>query len=110
MFAAVKDWSGHLSGTPGISYVRGKLKGDTLVWNVPKHNSISARKLLWDDGEQTLLHHLERPFVLRDAGGVPTFLFAAACVGNPFQGDFGAGPSANLPFNLCIPLSRAEEK
>ena len=106
IFAAVKDWGGQLSGTPGIGHVRGKLVGDSIRWETPENSNISPRHLQWEDGQQTALHHLERPFVLRDAAGAPTHLFAACSVGNPFDGDHLTGPSSRLPFNVCIPLGR----
>ena len=106
IFAAVKDWSGQLSGTKGISYVRGRLKGDNLLWEVPKNNSISPRALLWTDGQRTNLAHLERPFILRNSKGVPTHLFAACSVKNPFA-KAHSKPSLHLPFNACLPLPPA---
>lgn len=103
IFAAVKDWHGNLSGTPGISYIRGRLVGDTIHWEVPSENCISPRILRWDDGKETRLDSLERPFVLRDAAGRPAYLFAAASVENPFA-KVHEKPGPHLPFNVCLKL------
>jgi len=109
IFAVVKDWHGNLSGTPGISYVRGQLDGDTIRWEIPDNNSISPRILFWKDGKQTRLHSLERPFVLRNAAGRPTHLFAAASVETPFANAHGKA-SPHLPFNVCLPLKATDKK
>ncbi len=105
VFAAVKDWEGQLSGTPGIAFVRGRMDGARIAWELPADNSISPRSLRWSDGEHTPLRHLERPFVLRDAAGRPTHLYAAACVGDPFAGGHADGPGPRLPFTVCLPLA-----
>lgn len=107
VYAAVKDWNGHVSGTKGISYVRGRLKGDSIDWQIPADNNISPRHLTWSDGQKTNVAHLERPFVLRDGNGTPTHLFAACSVLNPFA-DAHAEPSLHLPFNVCLPLALAK--
>jgi hypothetical protein len=112
VLAAVKDWRGELSGTPGIAFVRGALEpGGAIRWEVPERCSVSPRELRWDDGEVTALHSLERPFVLLDEDGRPSHLFAAAAVASPFAGarqvPQGAPvpvPDASLPFNVCLPL------
>jgi hypothetical protein len=104
IFVAVKDWTGHLSGQPGISYVRGKLIGDTIQWEVPENCNISPRTLVWDDGQTTPLANLERPWILRDKDGSPTHLFAACCVKNPFERPSNAPVGLHLPFNVCLPL------
>ncbi len=109
VYAAVKDWNGHVSGTPGISYVRGKWNGESIDWQVPPDNNISPRKLTWSDGAETPVAHLERPFVLRDASGAPTHLYAACSVKNPFA-DAHAEPSLHLPFNVCLPLAAPQSK
>lgn len=113
VFAAVKDWNGKLSGVaPGISWIYGDIQADGKVkWQVPAHPLISARVLRWDDGTETKIHTLERPFILLGNDGKPTHLFAAASLGNEFGGSSqtpreNPPPIAprNLPFNVCIPL------
>lgn len=102
--AAVKDWKGGVSGTPGIARVRAKLsslggipKGG-LKWEIPKNSNLADRSIKWDDGEVTELDAIERPFILLDEHGNPSHLFTAASVHNPFAS------RDNIPFNLCQPL------
>ena len=112
VFAAVKDWHGKLSGTPGIAWVYGDvLPGGDIRWTVPPRPLITGRALAWDDGAETKLYALERPYILLGADGKPSHLFAAACQGDEFTG-CSQTPKANpppvrpehLPFNVCIPL------
>jgi hypothetical protein len=119
MYAAVKDSSGLVSGTPGISWISGTIGADgtTVTWTIPNHDPnalISARQLKWSDGTTTTLNNLERPFILQDATGKPTHLFCAAAVADPFYlspypptplSPVPPIPGANLPFNVCIPLA-----
>lgn len=113
VYAAVKDWNGKLSGRgPGISWVYGEFNAaGGIEWRVPPAPLLSPRVLRWDDGRETKIHTLERPFVLLDEKGRPTHLFAAACVQSEFGGsskkpaaDRPAIRPENLPFNVCIPL------
>ena len=113
VFAAVKDWNGKLSKVaPGISWVYGDIEpGGGVKWTIPAHPLISARVLKWDDGKETKVHALERPFVLLDREGKPSHLFAACSVENEFAGSSQTpNPNpppikpASLPFNVCIPL------
>jgi hypothetical protein len=113
VFAAVKDWNGKLSGVaPGISWVYGDLQADgDITWKVPTNPLISARVLRWDDGTETKIHALERPYILLGKDGKPTHLFAAASRANEFAGSSQTpkDPPApikpeSLPFNVCIPL------
>ena len=101
--AVVKDWRGKISGTPGISFVRGKMQADnTVQWSIPKPALVAQKKISWDDGISTKLDRLERPSILVNEEGQPTHLFVAASVKKP-----GKGPGADLdtlPFNLCVPL------
>ena len=65
VFAAVKDWHGKLGGTPGISWIYGDFQDDgSIKWSIPKQPSISPRALKWNDGTETKIHALERPFIL----------------------------------------------
>lgn len=115
VFAAVKDWHGKLSGRPGISWVYGDLQTDgTIAWKVPAKPSITGRELKWDDGTRTPVYALERPFILLDARGRPSHLFAACAREDEFKGSSQKPnpnpppiPAASLPFNVCIPLSPA---
>jgi hypothetical protein len=110
VYAAVKDSTGQISGTPGVSWLSGAINTDgTITWTVPPSASISSRTLTWSDGSTTALSNLERPFILQDATGKPTHLFAAASVLSPIgsqapQDPPTAVPGSNLPFNVCIPL------
>jgi hypothetical protein len=117
VYAAVKDSTGGLSGTPGVSWLSGTLNPDgSITWTVPSPASdalVSARRLTWSDGTTSALNSLERPFLLQDATGRPTHLFAAASAQDPFLyspypptplDPPPAIPGANLPFNVCIPL------
>jgi hypothetical protein len=115
IYAAVKDWNGHLSGTVGISWIYGTLNANgSIAWNIPSPRAtalLSPRRLTWSDATTTALHSLERPFVLQDATGRPTHLFAAAAVADPFlfssiapQNPPPVLPGSNFPFNVCIPL------
>jgi hypothetical protein len=112
VYAAVKDWQGGLSGTPGISWVYGDFQADgSIAWKTPRQASISPRRIRWADGTQVNLDSLERPFILLDATGRPSHLFAAAAVKNPFAAttDKSTGKAnAHLPFNLCLPLQPAD--
>lgn len=112
IYAAVKDWTGKLSGTPGISWVYGEPQVDGSVqWHVPQMPLISGRVLKWNDGSETRIHTLERPCILLDKQGRPSHLFAACCEKSEF-GTSSQTPKAdpppvkpeNLPFNVCIPL------
>jgi len=113
IFAALKDWHGKLSGTPGISWVYGDIQADgNIRWSVPPNSLISARVLKWDDGTETRIDSLERPYILLDAKGRPSHLFAAASLKSPFAGSSQTplkNPArvhpGNLPFNVCIPLT-----
>ncbi len=106
--AVVKDWQGKISGTSGISFVRGKMQADnTVQWSIPAHASVAQKEISWDDGRTTKLHRIERPSILINEKGRPTHLFAAASVKRP-----GKGPEielAALPFNLCLPLVPAAD-
>jgi hypothetical protein len=114
LYAAVKDWKGQLSGTPGIGWLSGELGADgSIKWTVPTDAVLCPRSLTWSDGTTTTLHAIERPFILQDAAGRPTHLFAAAAAHDPFVGSIITPqdpvppiPAANLPFNICIPLER----
>ena len=117
IYAAVKDWHGKLGGIAGISYVIGTMDSDnTITWEIPKEASISERIIKWDDGKETRLNALERPFVLIGKDNHPTHLFAAASVLNPFGfssmkadtlDDIDVeSRTPHLPFNLCIPLKK----
>lgn len=119
VFAAVKDWSGKLSGQgAGISWVYGDLQADGgIKWSIPKQPLISGRVLKWDDGTETKVHTMERPFVLLDKTGKPSHLYVACCLENEFVGSSQTPKnppseikSANLPVNVCIPLSTKEGK
>ncbi len=117
VYAAVKDWEGKLSGTKGIAWLSGTIGADgSIAWSVPEHALISPRVLTWSDGASTALRSLERPFILRDASGRPTHLFAAAAVEDPFRGSSITPidpapklPGPNLPVNVCIPLEPQRE-
>lgn len=101
--AVVKDWRGKISGTSGISFVRGKMQADnTVQWIIPKDARVAQKEIRWDDGISTKLNRIERPSILVNEKGQPTHLFVAASVKKP-----GKGPGADLatlPFNLCLPL------
>jgi len=112
IMAAVKDWHGKISGTAGISFIRGKInsKGN-IAWEIPKDASMTGREICWSDGKVTRLNATERPFVLLDASGKPSHLFMAASTGSPFKNATQIPrektklvPLENLPFNCCIPL------
>lgn len=115
VYAAVKDWNGQLSGSVGIGWLSGTINQDgSISWTVPTPASqalMSPRSLTWSDATTTTLNSLERPFILQDATGRPTHLFAAASVLDPFLKASvppleppPAIPGGNLPFNVCIPL------
>lgn len=115
IYAAVKDWKGLLSGTPGIAWIYGTMTADgSIAWRIPEPREtalMSPRSLTWSDGAATVLNTLERPFIVQDATGRPTYLIAAAAVQDPFLGatfdpltPARALPSDNLPFVACIPL------
>jgi hypothetical protein len=118
VFAAVKDWNGKLSGkAAGISWVYGDIGSDgTVHWSIPKNPLLSARVLKWDDGTETKIHALERPYVLLDKNGRPSHLFAACSLQNEFGGSSQIPKEnpppikpENLPFNVCIPLVPADK-
>lgn len=103
ILAVVKDWQGKISGTPGISFVRGKMQADnTVQWSIPKHANVALKEIRWDDGISTKLNRIERPSILVNKKGLPTHLFAAASVKKPSKGP--ATGLDTLPFNLCLPL------
>lgn len=112
IYAAVKDWEGLLAkGKPGISWVYAEYKkGECLTWKIPQNASISARELKWQDGTETPVYAMERPYILLDKNGRPSHLFAACCWETEFIGSQSTAktnyeaPLKNLPFNVCIPL------
>jgi hypothetical protein len=113
VFAAVKDWSGKLSGeAAGISWIYGDIQADGVVkWQRPKKPLVSARILKWDDGTETKIYALERPYILVGKDGRPSHLFAACALQNEFDGSSQTARDnpppikpENLPFNVCIPL------
>ena len=107
ILAVVKDWHGKISGTKGISFVRGKMQADnTVQWSIPKHAIVARKEIRWDDEISTKLNAIERPSILVNEKGQPTHLFAAASVNNPFRKvRKGHGTDlSTLPFNLCLPL------
>ena len=113
VFAAVKDWNGKLSGVAaGISWVYGDIGSDgSIQWSIPSKPLLSARVLKWDDGTETKVHAMERPYVLLGKDGRPSHLFAACAQENEFGGSSQTPRSnpppikpENLPFNVCIPL------
>lgn len=119
VFAAVKDWHGKVSGTPGIARVEGVIGSDgAIAWSVPANANISPRRIRWDDGKTTALDALERPYVLCNDKGEPTHLFGAAAVKNPYvngaQTPRKPGsptvPDDSLSFNLCLPLMTGSAK
>jgi len=118
IMAAVKDWHGQISGTRGISFVRGKMdfKGD-IAWQIPENASIAGREIRWSDGKKTHLNATERPFILLDASGKPSHLFMAASVTSPFKNGSQIPkenrkivPLDNLPFNACLPLEQESKE
>lgn len=85
-----------------------------ILWFVPPNPLVSALVLQWDDGTETSIDSLERPFILLDAKGRPSHLFAAASLKSPFAGSSQTPLKTparvhpgNLPFNVCIPLTAA---
>jgi hypothetical protein len=111
VYAAVKDSTGQISGTTGVSWIYGTFNTDsTITWTIPPSASISSRILTWSDGSTTTLSNLERPFILQDMTGKPTHLFAAAAVSAPIGSQVPQDPppavaGSTLPFNVCIPLN-----
>lgn len=105
ILAVVKDWRGKISGTTGISFVRGKMQADNTVdWTIPPHALVAQKQIGWDDATSTKLDRIERPSILVNETGQPTHLFAAARAKRPKRGaetDLEA-----LTFNLCLPLVR----
>ncbi|MCP1312178.1 glycoside hydrolase family protein [Paenibacillus tyrfis] len=54
---------------------------DGLNWEVSEEPQAYSRTVVWDDWTVTTLGNLERPFLLFDANGRPTHLFAAVSDG-----------------------------
>ena len=120
IYAAVKDWSGEISGTAGISWIYGKVeKSGSIKWTIPKNCSLSAKKIVWDDGVVTKLDANERPQILQDKDGNPTHLFTAVGALPIFKNARKTPrkineeiPIENLPFNLCqklIPIKSSKK-
>jgi hypothetical protein len=119
VFAAVKDWNGKLSKVaPGISWVYGDIQPNgSIKWEIPENPLISARNLKWDDGTETKINTLERPYILLDLNGRPKFLFAACCLKSEYTGSSQIPVEnppqinpENLPVNVCIPLFGSENQ
>lgn len=79
------------------------LSDDCVRWRLADPAKAYSRRIVWEDGSESSLAHLERPFLLQDAGGTPTHLFAAAAEGpRPW--------AMERTWNLCIPLRGRLEK
>lgn len=77
---------------------------DGRSWAPARYPLVSLKKLVFKDGREVKLTHLERPFLLFDRRGRMKALYAAASVGNPFQETGGLIPSEKNTFNVQIPL------
>lgn len=56
---------------------------DGVHWKAATHSLISLREITFTNGKKINLAHLERPFVMTDAKGNVTGLFAAASIQEP---------------------------
>lgn len=91
-----KDWGGRHSGDVG-SLVLAQSR-DGAHWTVLPGTALQ-RDILWDDGVRRVMGNLDRPFLLFDASGNATHLFAATNDGSE------AGFSTlTRSWNACIPL------
>lgn len=79
---------------------------DGRDWKAATHALVSLRRLRFKDGHQTVVAHLERPFLLFDPRGRMLALFAAAAVRNPFNNTTSSVPPEENTFNVHIPLDR----
>lgn len=77
---------------------------DGRDWNMANSFMVSPRKLIFNNGTEVKLSHLERPFLLFDKKGNMQALFAAAALKNPFnEKSINVKPEENT-FNVHIPL------
>jgi beta-xylosidase len=79
---------------------------DGRDWKAATHSLVSLRRLRFKDGHETIVAHLERPFLLFDPRGRMLALFAAAAVRNPFNNTTSSVPPEENTFNVHIPLVR----
>ena len=91
-----KDMTGGLSGEThaGIHAT----SDDGLHWAVSSPAKAYSRRVAWDDGSVTVQGCLERPQLLLDDSGRPTYLFAATADGP------GGFDRCSRTWNMAIPL------
>lgn len=77
---------------------------DGKKWNMANSFMVSPRKLIFNNGTEVKLSHLERPFLLFDRKGNIQALFAAAAVKNPFNEKLSQVKPEENTFNVNIPL------
>ncbi len=77
---------------------------DGKNWEPAKNKLVSNKKIIWRNGTETKLAHLERPFLLFDRNGNMKTLFSAASVENPFIEKSSRVNPKNNTFNVHIPL------
>ncbi|WP_438349471.1 glycoside hydrolase family protein [Paenibacillus sp. FA6] len=75
---------------------------DCIHWSIHPSPKAYSRMVKWDDGTQSEMCNLERPYLLFE-DGVPTHLFAATGTGEgPYRFDH--------TWNMVIPLSTTQDK
>lgn len=81
------------------------LSEDGIDWHLADNPKAWSRRLRWDDGREQVMGNIERPFLLMDADGQPSHLFAAVADGPGPQHGKAGFHFAQQTWNQVIPLA-----
>ncbi len=95
-YAIFKDFSGKITGDkPGLAILASK---DGMNWQKPENSLFMKKELLFPNGKNIKVAHLERPQLLINKDGFPEVLYSACATKSPF------GKRDGSTFNVQIPL------
>lgn len=75
---------------------------DGIHWTIDKDPKAYSRTVEWKDGKVEMQGQLERPFILFDEKGVPSYIFFATMDGP------GGFENASKSWNMVIPIKKKE--
>ncbi len=95
-YATFKDFSGKITGNePGLAILVSK---DGMNWQKPANSLFMKKELLFPDGKNLKVAHLERPQLLINEDGFPEVLYSACSIKGV------GGKKDGSTFNVQIPL------
>ncbi|MFC1529627.1 glycoside hydrolase family protein [Gemmatimonadota bacterium] len=94
-YAIVKDFTGLIGGERSCLVLFTSPEG--IDWEPARHPLVSRRRLIFEDGSEIEVQHLERPQLLLDRQGQPLVLYCACTPGNGYA---VPGPTVNVQISL----------